>query len=514
MEKLLLFSLSFILCTLLAAQEILPAIESGNRSTNENDGYILVQDYDMVWDYSESVWEHTRNVTYDYNEFHNPIEKFESWTDGRGPYAKTNCFYDANQNLDEEREYRYNDSEWVNNVKNLYNYDGNSNRTQKIRQSWDGEQFENEIKNTYAYDVNNNKIWSMMYYWEDDDWSESQEFDYQYDENGYLYKIESEAWVDDEWRKFQKSIYAYDTSNLLLSIESSLWDPETSSWFHPHHKQLYTYDQDNNRIIFIIQSWNEYDEFWYNLYKTTYYYQLADYETNVNKRSNINKVIEDLQTTEDDIIIDPGRDDIMLVGIEVMLDSITHTSVGDLEITLLHNGISETIVYHAGGDGDNFITTKLSDQGVDSLANGIAPFYGIYKPENPLSAFLDTDPAGTWTLSIYDGVDGNTGTLQSWGINLIYASAASAVDDNYYNESDLVLYPNPAFNKINLESPIFDQQSSVIEIFDLNGRKLIEKQIKSGSESIEIDVSGLATGVYFCQVKLNDKRITKKLIKK
>jgi hypothetical protein len=53
-----------------------------------------------------------------------------------------------------------------------------------------------------------------------------------------------------------------------------------------------------------------------------------------------------------------------------------------------------------------------------------------------------------------------------------------------------------------------------VEIYDLNGRKLIEKQIPAGNETMEIDVSGLATGVYFCQVKLNDKRITKKLIKK
>ena len=222
---------------------------------------------------------------------------------------------------------------------------------------------------------------------------------------------------------------------------------------------------------------------------------MVDYETNVNKRSNINKAIEDLQTTEDDIIIDPGRDDIMLIGIEVSFDIIIHTLVGDLEITLSHNGISESIVYHAGGDGHNFITTRLSDQGVDTLDHGIAPFYGIYKPEKPLSAFLESEPSGIWTLSIYDGVAGNTGTLQSWGLNLIYASAPSAVDDNIYNDTDLVIYPNPAISIISLHACPYGQQSSVgtfvvVEIYNLNGRKLIEKQIPAGNKTMEIDVAG------------------------
>jgi hypothetical protein len=519
MKKLLLFSLSFILCTLIAAQEMLPVLESLNRSMDKNDDYILVQDYRMLWNSSDSAWKHTRNVTYEYNEFLNPVEEFESWTDGRGPYGKTDCDYDANQNLYEERGYRYNDYEWINDTKNQYDYDDNNNLIQKVRKVWDEELFVNESKDIYAYDADNKKIWSMMYYWQDDDWSESQEFDYQYDADGYLYRILTEVSTENGWLKFQKIEYVYDTSNLLYSIEASKWDTATNSWFHPHSNQLYTYDLDDNRIIFKMQGWNTYYESWYNQYKTTYYYQLADYETNENKRTHINKAIEDLQTTEDDLVIDPVRDDKTLTGIEVLLDSIFHTSVGDMEITLSHNGVSESIVYHAGGDGDNFITTRLSDQGADTLDHGIAPFYGIYKPENPLSAFLETEPSGTWTLSIYDGVAGNTGTLQSWGLNLIYASDASAVDDNIDKETDLVLFPNPAISVVSLHacpygSTVFSRQSAVVEIYDLNGRKLIEKQIPAGNETIEIDVSKLATGVYFCQVKLNDKRITKKLIKK
>lgn len=514
MKKLLLFSLSFALLIILSAQESPPVLEFNNQSMIDNDDFILKQDYDMIWDYSESIWEHTRNVVYDYNEFNKPIEKYESWTDGRGPYKRTDLYYDnaTNQYLEEERAYLYSDSAWVKDSKSLYYYDANNKRIQKIWQTHDGEQYVNEIKNDYAYDVNDNKIWSMMYYWEDGAWAENQEFDYQYDENGYLYKIESIAWVDEEWIKWQKSIYAYDTSNLLLSIESSKWDVETSGWLHPHHKQLYTYDQDNNRIIFIIQGWNEFDEFWYNQYKTTYYYLPVGNEVEKHVKSGINKSIENFETTEDEINIDPGREGKVLTGIEVLLDSVLHTSVGDLEITLTHNGISVTIVSQTDNDGDNFITTKLSDQGVDTLAKGIAPFYGIYKPENSLSAFLETEPAGTWTLSIYDGVEGNTGTLKSWGLNLIYASGVSAIEDVDFNKSDLVVYPNPASSVCNLQPAVFSLQSSIVQVYDLNGKKLLEQHFPKGTSTPEIDVSELKNGIYFCKISSGRYSTTQKLI--
>jgi hypothetical protein len=54
--------------------------------------------------------------------------------------------------------------------------------------------------------------------------------------------------------------------------------------------------------------------------------------------------------------------------------------------------------------------------------------------------------------------------------------------------------------------------SGTLEIYDLNGRKLIEEQIPKGSETIEIDVSSLESGVYFCRLISENKSSTQKLI--
>ena len=51
-----------------------------------------------------------------------------------------------------------------------------------------------------------------------------------------------------------------------------------------------------------------------------------------------------------------------------------------------------------------------------------------------------------------------------------------------------------------------------IEIYDLNGRKLLEKQISAGTGEIEIDVSHLKSGVYFCKLITEKANATKKLM--
>jgi len=74
------------------------------------------------------------------------------------------------------------------------------------------------------------------------------------------------------------------------------------------------------------------------------------------------------------------------------------------------------------------------------------------------------------------------------------------------------IFPNPAVSVVSLQSTVFGQQSSVIEVFDLNGRKLIEKQIPAGNETVEVDVSSLESGVYGCKLITEAKSVTKKLI--
>ena len=74
------------------------------------------------------------------------------------------------------------------------------------------------------------------------------------------------------------------------------------------------------------------------------------------------------------------------------------------------------------------------------------------------------------------------------------------------------IYPNPAVNEFGVSSSEFRVSQATVEIYDLNGRKLLEKTIPKGAETVEIDVSGLESGVYLCRLIMENKSVTKKLI--
>lgn len=80
------------------------------------------------------------------------------------------------------------------------------------------------------------------------------------------------------------------------------------------------------------------------------------------------------------------------------------------------------------------------------------------------------------------------------------------------NEIQLCMYPNPASTVVSLQSTVFGQQSALVQIYDVNGRKLVELNIPKGTTPKEIDVSSLESGVYFIQLQTENRTETKKLM--
>ena len=74
------------------------------------------------------------------------------------------------------------------------------------------------------------------------------------------------------------------------------------------------------------------------------------------------------------------------------------------------------------------------------------------------------------------------------------------------------IFPNPAINNINISLPL-STATSVIDVFDLNGKKVLEKQISSNTVSQSLDVSTLATGVYQVTLFQGIQKQTVKLVK-
>jgi hypothetical protein len=76
------------------------------------------------------------------------------------------------------------------------------------------------------------------------------------------------------------------------------------------------------------------------------------------------------------------------------------------------------------------------------------------------------------------------------------------------------IFPNPVKDKYKVRSATFKVENATIELFDVHGRKLLEKHFPAGTEEIEVDVSNLKSGVYGCRLSTENKSVTKKIIVK
>jgi subtilisin-like proprotein convertase family protein len=105
--------------------------------------------------------------------------------------------------------------------------------------------------------------------------------------------------------------------------------------------------------------------------------------------------------------------------------NITHTYDADLDIFLIGpNGTRVELSTDNGVAQQNFVNTTFDDQAATSITAGSAPFTGSFKPEGLLSTLNGISENGTWTLEITDDANIDSGTLNSWSLQITNPPAA------------------------------------------------------------------------------------------
>jgi len=89
----------------------------------------------------------------------------------------------------------------------------------------------------------------------------------------------------------------------------------------------------------------------------------------------------------------------------------------------------------------------------------------------------------------------------------------TSVAESEKGSFEVKAYPNPATNKLTVESDQLKANDGTLALFDFYGRKVFEKYISAGTGNIEIDVSSLGSGMYFCRIVSNEYNVVKKIIK-
>jgi hypothetical protein len=92
-----------------------------------------------------------------------------------------------------------------------------------------------------------------------------------------------------------------------------------------------------------------------------------------------------------------------------------------------------------------------------------------------------------------------------------FKSSTSGMNNYKADKVPIVIYPNPANDYITLSCPSMVNNELIVKVYNIQGKMLLQQ--KSNQDKTEIDISGLAKGLYIVTVIGNDINISEKIIK-
>ena len=128
-------------------------------------------------------------------------------------------------------------------------------------------------------------------------------------------------------------------------------------------------------------------------------------------------------------------------------------------------------------DGNTAILTATANEGYEFTA------WSDGNTENPRTVTVTSDTA---FMAIFT------------------ASGSSSLQE--VNAREFALYPNPAKSFVNLEFETLEE-NTLLQILDINGRRVRTLELKAGVETLRIDLGGLPKGVYTVMIGSTTKKL-------
>jgi len=134
---------------------------------------------------------------------------------------------------------------------------------------------------------------------------------------------------------------------------------------------------------------------------------------------------------------------------------------------------------------------------------------------NPRPVATFTMPSdGEVVISFRVGANDRTVILDN--ITLDEVACPAAKEDVPYSPG-IQLFPNPATHSVRLTTELSEPTHADIQVYDAFG-KMVKNintvELHAGEQTLDIDLSDLSAGVYFCTLKSNNWQAVKKLVVK
>lgn len=127
--------------------------------------------------------------------------------------------------------------------------------------------------------------------------------------------------------------------------------------------------------------------------------------------------------------------------------------------------------------------------------------------------------AGSGNLKLYASFVAANGNLTNSGDQVFLSSLdinenlSAGISETHMNAYSWVVYPNPAKNRINLETIDTENKIITVDVMDITGKQIKTLNNEDLSQSQSIDIADMQSGVYVLIINTVKGRITKKFIK-
>lgn len=178
-----------------------------------------------------------------------------------------------------------------------------------------------------------------------------------------------------------------------------------------------------------------------------------------------------------------------------------------------NDGSSVSVTFNSGTIEGNFDYVRIYD-GADNTGTllfessssfGTIDLAGASGVSSGDSLFVEVDSDSS--------VSCQSGSRDTWNFDVSCAQARSANEISINDELSWTMYPNPTKGYIQLDLSQLNVVSAQVEVYDYTGKILRNLSVNTkASSQVDMDLQGLASGVYFVKVISNNGTSVKQLM--
>ncbi len=390
--------------------------------------------------------------------------------------------------LDSTYTYINNGNEWVLDSKSSYVYDLSNNLRSYLFQFNESNVWKNGKKVVYSYAENNTVLQTQTLKWDDltNDWAYVWRKSYQQDVNSEGLIVLYSEWEKDisKWTDKWQQNQEYNQEGRLIGYNTFTWNSINNMWEN-YWNYSCLYDDEGNLLELLNKSYDKTNETWGDEWQCIYEYN-ADGELSTHQIIDWDKESDSWKNIRA-FSVSGSEDEAGLV--EVRED-------WNVEMDDWNKSTKHSKIYNAKG----YLTEEVYKKWEDTSGSWV---------ENRLDTYsYNEDGVKIEEATFYWD---QTSSKYENHLKSVYFYSVVAIEklvDPEFPNGDFYLYPNPATDYVYISNLY---EASLLTIYSVDGNALLEKQILSANESV--NVSSLKKGVYVVTLKSESGIKTTKFIK-